>query len=126
MIKQLMLAILAITSCAFAGTLFSHHGAVAYDRQAMISIQGKITSYAWENPHALIRLEVEHDNGSTEEWAVETAGLVILARVGWNKETLKPGDPCTVVGYPAKNGSHTMILRNLILEDGRELTSYIP
>jgi len=109
-----------------AAPLLAHHGSAAYDRETAVSIDATIESFSWENPHALIRLQTHAADGSIEEWAVETAGLVILARVGWNRDTLKTGDRCTVTGFPARNGSHTMILRSVVLEDGRELTSYIP
>jgi hypothetical protein len=33
---------------------------------------------------------------------------------------------CTIVGYPARNGSQTMILERVLMPDGRELGSYVP
>ncbi|HEX9877146.1 MAG TPA: DUF6152 family protein [Gammaproteobacteria bacterium] len=123
-IKALILAA-AAASCFAAKPGLAHHGAVAYDRESTLSLEATITAFDWENPHALIRFETDGD-GTAHEWVAETAGLVILVRAGWNNQTLQPGDRCTVVGHPAKNGSHTMILQRVVLADGRELGNYIP
>jgi hypothetical protein len=125
-IKAPILTAVAIASAIAATPLFAHHGAVAYDRESTLSLDATIVAFDWENPHALIRFEANHGESSAQEWIAETAGLVILTRAGWNRETLEPGDRCTVVGYPARNGSHTMILQRVVLADGRELGNYIP
>jgi len=124
--KGQLLVATAIVSCSVPGLLSAHHGAAAYDRERTISLDATVTAFEWENPHALIRLATADDEGLAQEWIAETAGLVILVRAGWNSATLKPGDSCTVIGHPAKNDSHTMILQRVILADGRELGNYIP
>jgi hypothetical protein len=99
---------------------------VAYDRETTVRLEATVTAFEWANPHALIRLQASAEDGALREWVAETAGLVILVRAGWNSQTLKPGDRCTVVGHPAKNGSPTMILQRVVLADGRALGNYIP
>jgi hypothetical protein len=104
----------------------AHHGIAAYDRSTTVSLEGTVQTFVWENPHALIYLETAAPGHVAEQWIVETAGLVILARAGWNKETLRAGMRCTIVGHPARNGSQTMILERVLMPDGRELGSYVP
>ena len=44
-----------------------------------------------------------------------------LLRRGWKKSELKSGDPVTVDGYAAKDGTNTANARTVILPDGRHL-----
>jgi hypothetical protein len=117
------LAAAVASMCPLA--LHAHHGAAAYDAAASVVLDGTVVAFQWANPHALIRVTVDA-GAQTEAWTVETAGLVILVRAGWSKETLRPGDRCTLVGHPARNGSHSMILQRLVLADGRELGNFVP
>lgn len=125
-IESLTLTAVAMALAFAVSPLSAHHGAAAYDREKTVTLEATISAFDWGNPHALIRFEAEDGTGRASEWTAETAGLVILARAGWNRRTLKPGDRCTIVGHPAKNGSHTMLLQRVVLNDGRELGNYIP
>jgi hypothetical protein len=109
-----------------AGRLHAHHGAAAYDLTKSLTLRGTVTAFEWANPHALITVSVAGPDGARVAWTAETAGLMILARAGWTRSTLKAGDAITIVGQPARNGSHTMLLQRVVLADGRELTSFIP
>ena len=104
----------------------AHHGVAAYDATTQTTLEGTVTKFEWENPHALIYFEVTDKVGSVQEWTAETAGLVLLVRAGWNKNSLKPGEHCKIIGNRAKNGSNTMILRSLVLPNGKELSNYVP
>ena len=106
-------------------SLYAHHGAAAYAVDSTVTISGVVESFDWRNPHALIRLRVAEGDAS-QLWTAETAGLVILARAGWSRDALVPGTACTLVGHAARNGSPTMILRHVVLADGRTLTNYVP
>ena len=105
---------------------FAHHGVAAYEAGTKTALEGTVTNFEWENPHALIYFDVTDDAGSAQKWTAETAGLVLLVRAGWNKNSLKPGERCKIVGSRAKNGSNTMILRYLVLPSGKELSNYVP
>jgi len=104
----------------------AHHGTAAYDRSATVSLDALVTAFDWENPHALVHFTGTDARGSERRWTAETAGLVLLVRAGWNRQTLETGVRCTIVGYPARNGSATMILERVELPDGRILGNYLP
>jgi hypothetical protein len=106
--------------------VWSHHGAAAYDRASRVEIQGIVQRFDWVNPHGLIEIASTDTAGQPEHWTAETAGLVILVRAGWSRNVLVPGERCTMIGFPARNGSHTMILERLVLGNGRELTNFVP
>jgi hypothetical protein len=44
-----------------------------------------------------------------------------VARVGWNRNSVKVGDKVTIELYPAKNGAHVGRLKKVIFPDGHEL-----
>jgi hypothetical protein len=69
-----------------------------------ITLNGTITSFDWANPHCLIHLDVKDDNGNVQRWTLEMAPPTILSRLGWTRNSLKPGDQVSVDTHPAKNG----------------------
>ncbi len=84
--------------------LFAHHAGSLYDREHPVTLTGTVTKYLMINPHAQIHFEVQGEDGEVETWVAETAGPQRLLRVGWNKNTLKPGDKITVTGAQFKDG----------------------
>ncbi len=102
-------------------TISAHHGTAAYDMEKSLTLKGVVISYEFINPHAEIRVDVTDENGRTVTWLAETNNPNRLARRGWNRNTLKPGDAITIVGNPVKSGAHDLRLTKVILADGREL-----
>lgn len=118
----------AMVTALLAGTdaLVAHHGAAAYELQALTTFAATVKTFDWRNPHALLHFDVTDETGATANWTAETAGLIILVRAGWGRDVLKPGDRISVVGRRATNGSHTMLLQRVVLPSGQELTSFVP
>jgi Family of unknown function (DUF6152) len=104
-----------------SGNLFAHHGLSAYDMSKAISVKGTVTEFAFTNPHASIHLETKDDKGNVEQWLVEADSPNNLARAGWKKDSINPGDQVTVIGNRAKDGSKLMRLQKIVFQDGREL-----
>jgi hypothetical protein len=125
--NRMMLLWIVLAGCAAipipAG---AHHGAAAYDMDRISTMPATVTALDWRNPHALLLFDVPDDDGRATAWTAETAGLVILIRAGWTRDVVKAGDRVMVAGHPAMNGSHTMLLKRLVLPSGRELTSIVP
>jgi hypothetical protein len=126
-LNRLAAALLTTAMLATApASLTAHHGAAAFGPATVTLETATVTGFDWRNPHALLRFTATAADGTAAEWTAETAGLVILLRAGWRRDVLKPGDQVTIVGRPASNGSHTMLLQRIILSDGRELSSFVP
>jgi hypothetical protein len=107
---------------------FAHHGTARYDMTKTITLNGTITSFDWANPHCLIHLDVKDDNGNIQRWTLEMAPPTILSRLGWTRDSLKPGDQVSVDTHPAKNGivlgissSNSYILKAMV--NGKMLPS---
>jgi hypothetical protein len=110
-------ALLALSVPAFA-----HHGAAAYDMSKTITVTGTVTDFQFVNPHVLIAMDVKDPStGKIEHWQGELTSPNHLARAGWTKSTIKPGDEVTLTGGPAKSGSPTMWIRKLS-KDGQEVS----
>ncbi len=101
---------------------FAHHGTVAYDPGAKVTLKGTIANFEWRNPHTQIHLDVADDKGNVVHWNFEAQPPNILIHAGWTKDTLKPGDQVTIVASPAKNGAPVGIIQKVVLADGQELT----
>jgi hypothetical protein len=99
----------------------AHHGTAAYDLDKTLTLKGTVISYEFINPHAEIRVAVTDDSGHTVNWLAETNNPNRLARRGWNRNTLKPGDSITIIGNPVKSGAPDMRLTKVILASGAEM-----
>ena len=113
-------------SILFAGLLcvaqaHSHHGPAShYLVDQMIAVEGVVTKFRLINPHARIYFDVTTPEGVVQNWLAEGNAAAILKRRGWNKETLSPGDTIKISGNPARDGSHKMDWKLIVMEDGTE------
>jgi hypothetical protein len=102
--------------------IFAHHGAASYDISKMTTLKGTVTNIQWMNPHASIFIEVNDTTGQTQKYMVESVSPLGLSRIGWTKDSLKPGDQITVTGNLSKNGTHILRLKKIVFPTGKELT----
>jgi uncharacterized protein DUF6152 len=103
------------------GQASAHHGSSNYDLSKSVSLKGTITQFEFMNPHSAIHLEAKDDKGNAEQWLIEADSPNNLARAGWTRDSLKPGDRVTIVGNRLKDGSKVMRLQKIIFADGKEL-----
>ena len=107
------------------GTLLAHHSTAGYDLIHGTIISGVVTRFEWENPHAQLLLDVATE-GEAEHWEIEMESPEILKRLGWTKDSLKPGDSVSVVGSRAKDQSFKMRAGYVQWPDGRKLLGLPP
>ena len=113
--KLAMSLALVVGILMVCGVTLAHHGQSVYDENNPIVLRGTVTSFLWANPHCLVNLDVKDEKGSVVHWIAETVNPGKLARAGWTKDSLKPGDDITVTLTPAKNGAHLCIFTNSCL-----------
>src|SRR6202022_2859043 len=102
--------------------ILAHHGEVNYDTEKLVTVKGTVTDFQFINPHVQIVLDVKSDKGAIEKWSCEARSPIMLVRVGgWDKNTLKPGNVITAIGFRAKNGTPILRLKKIILAEGREM-----
>jgi hypothetical protein len=102
---------------------FAHHGNSAYDMSKTVPMKGTVTRFEYSNPHTQVYYDVTDDKGNVEHWVAETTNPAMLNRVGWSKDTLKPGDVVTLFVNPNKVGAKVTFLQKVQLADGKELTT---
>ena len=109
---------------SLGGAAYAHHGFVSwFDVSHSTTVKGTVTSFDWTNPHAYIYLDVKGEKGAIEKWSAELGALGMLARAGWRRDTLKPGDEITAIGNPAKDGKPLMHLSKIVFANGQELAT---
>ena len=80
-----------------------------------------MTALLWSNPHAILTFAVKDARGKTANWSAESGSPTSLSRIGWNRNSVRPGDAVTIEIYPAKNGATVGRLAKVIFPDGRTL-----
>jgi hypothetical protein len=120
--KIRFLSAAALGLMAAAVPAFAHHSfAAEFDVDKPVTLTGSVTKVEWTNPHAHFYIAVKDDQGATTNWEFEMGSPNALTRHGWNRNSLKPGDVITVVGYSAKDGSKLANARSVTLADGRKV-----
>jgi Family of unknown function (DUF6152) len=121
--KNLVLGLAIILAVLFASApILAHHGETNYDTDKLVSVKATVTDFQFINPHVQIVLEAKNDKGEIEKWICEARSPAMLVRNGdWDKNTLKPGDTITVIGFRSKNGANILRLKKIVLADGKEL-----
>lgn len=112
------LALLAILAAA---PVLAHHSMAGFDRTQTVTLEGTVKEFSWANPHSWIELEVV-SGGKTVSWNFEMTAPAFLARAGWKRTTIKPGDKVTIVGNPLKSGDPGALFVSITLSDGTKLT----
>ena len=119
--KRLMALALLAGALTVCGPLLAHHGAAAFANTVVVLKEATVTKYVWATPHTFVMFDVKDDKGDVTHWAVETGNPSAVALVGWNRNSLQPGDVITVYLYPAKSGSPLGRLNKIVLADGKTL-----
>jgi Family of unknown function (DUF6152) len=109
----LTLAIAALPMAANA-----HHSYAMFDLSQTVTLQGTIRDFQWTNPHSWIWIDVPDATGAAQQWGIEGMSPNYLARRGWNKHTLSPGDKVSLVIHPLKGVEHGGSFMSVTLADG--------
>ena len=103
---------------AVAPVLAHHSFAAVFDSAKRGLIKGAITKVDWRNPHMYLYVDVTGPDGTVANWACETFPPNVLVRQGWKKDALKVGDPVTISGTLAKDGTNLMFIAEVTFPDG--------
>ena len=116
-------AFVILTLVSVAVPLSAHHSwPVSNDR--LVTVKGKVIEFKWANPHPMMTLEVQANDGRTETWQIGGPAINRMEANGWTKTTVKPGDVITGIGYQFADGQKIVRLERVVLADGKELRLY--
>lgn len=114
------------TSVATAGVLAlllgassarAHHSFAMYDSAKLLKLEGTVKEFQWTNPHVMMWLTKSAEPAG-EVWTIELpTSPGNLARMSWNKRSLKPGDHVIVELNPLRDGQHGGSFKKATLVD---------
>ncbi len=113
-----LLGALPAASLLAASAAFAHHSPAVFDRSQQVTIAGVVREFRWGNPHSWIHLDVTDGEGGVSTWSVEMNPASNLARNGWTRRTLEPGDRVEVKVYPLRNNEKGGQYISVTLPDG--------
>lgn len=99
----------------------AHHSFANYAMDTRATIQGTVTKFNWRNPHASLQIDVVNAEGESEAWVLQMLSPNILRRMGWKRNTLKPGDKVTVEYHPLRSGARGGNMITIADESGKEI-----
>jgi hypothetical protein len=120
--KVLSLLLPLFVAVILPAAAVAHHSfAAEFDAEKPVTLKGAVVKWEMMNPHGWITIDVPGSAGEKVRWMVETSNPNGLMRLGWTKNSLKPGDQITVEAYRAKDGSNTANAARITLADGRSV-----
>src|SRR5271170_3027360 len=85
----------------------AHHAfAAEYDENKLVTVSGTVTKFEWTNPHVWLHVSLKDESNKVTSWSFEMGSPNGLLHRGWRRMELKNGDPVTVEGFRAKDGSN--------------------
>ena len=116
-------AIAALLLISTVMPLSAHHSwPVSYEK--LVTVKGKVLEFTWANPHPMMTIEVQGNDGRAEKWEIGGPAINRMEANGWTKTTVKTGDMITGIGYQFADGQKIIRLERVILADGKELRLY--
>ena len=109
-----MIALLAGTAAS------AHHGRAAYGNED-VTLQATVTEFKFINPHVQVYFDVTSEAGELQHWQGEMTAPNKMARGGWTKQTLLPGDEIRITGRSARNSGHSVVINEIIMPDGESI-----
>jgi Family of unknown function (DUF6152) len=96
--KWMLLGLVAM----LAGPVYAHHGtAGSYDEAKVVTVRGVVKEFRWRNPHSALFIIAKDESGKEVTYAMEMGSPVTLVRLGYSRDTFKPGDQAEVEMHPS-------------------------
>jgi len=106
-----------------SGVAAAHHSGAAYDMDHPRTMEGTVKTVNWTNPHITFVIESDAKDGNpARSWVFEVSSPGVLARSGWTKRSLQPGDHAVFRYAPLRDGNPGGFLLKVTLPNGQELS----
>lgn len=119
-------ASLSALACVLSGPAQAHHSGAVYDTSKQVQLVGTVQDFRWANPHVWLEVLASEGGNRERTWHVEAGSIGMMARTGWTRAALKPGDKVTVTINPVRTGETEGALVRLITQDGRTFGGGVP
>ena len=111
---------LLTTAFLLSASALAHHGRAVYSTD-VITLEATVTEFRFVNPHVQVYFDITTEAGEIEQWQGELTAPNKLARGGWTKNTLQPGDQIRITGRAARNDGHSVAINEIIMPDGEAI-----
>lgn len=109
---------LLLVAGLMATASFAHHSFAMFDLSRHRLVEGKVTSWDFNNPHSWLHIEGLDENGEMQTWSFEGAAPMHAARQGVSGATFHKGEFVRVVMSPLRDGRPAGAMCFVIKEDG--------
>jgi hypothetical protein len=108
---------------AAIGPAKAHHSFAMFDQANEIDLEGVVKEFKYVAPHTFIVLDVMQKDGTADSWTLEGVSPGDLARDGWSKTSLKPGDEIKVRIAPLRSGAPggAWVAKKIQFKDGKPI-----
>ena len=112
-----------LASLALQPPVRAHHSfAAVFDAERVGTVSGEVREVRFANPHVRYLILVEKEDGTTEEWDVQSHDVRTMRRMGWGVTTVRPGEILEVTGALARDGANRISMDSVVLPDGSRHT----
>jgi len=114
-----------LTLLATSASLWAHHSPSAiFDMNNKVSLKGQVTKVDWVNPHIVLYIDLNSDNGNTESWKFESNPPKWFSKVGLNRADFASavGQTVTVQCVKAIDGSKYAYLLEITFPNGNSFS----
>ncbi len=119
---QSLIAAAALTLAAAAPALAHHAVNAQFDPDKYIPSSGVLTKFELINPHSYLHVDIKNAQGVYENWTFETGAPSALRSAGIaSKDAFKLGETYKFSYHPARDGTHTGLVTQWELPDGRKI-----
>ena len=115
-------AALGVSPLIWASPAAAHHSFASFDLTRVVRVEGTVAEFQWTNPHAWAEIDVVNPQGEVERWGIEFNSPNNLAREGWRRDMLKPGDEVTFFIHPMRDGRKGGFYYQVVLANGEAIT----
>ena len=119
-------AVVLVSGLALAAAAGAHHSPAAFDTSKEVRLEGKLTKYAYNNPHTYLTLEVVGAGGATVEQQVEAGPISNMQPLGLMRDSLQVGEHVVVRANPSRRGpGYTVLGLDVTRADGKVFPLFI-
>jgi hypothetical protein len=122
-LQRSLVTLLLALATALAFEAHAHHAqAPFFDQERTVEVRGTVVRWIFRNPHPVLTVETQNEQGQKVVWAVQFAPATVLAKRGWTDQTFKPGDAVVATGHPSRApGTYGLEQRGIERADGSPL-----
>ena len=114
-----------VLAALMATAASAHHNMSAlFDFNDRVTLTGTLTKMDWRNPHIYLQVDAKRGAG-TEEWSIEGPAPNFFRTRDITKADIEMaiGKMVTAEVSRARNGSHSGLIRTMMLPDGRVVSA---